>query len=363
MVHKPLGKPMIKKTAAWTILLAVVFVGIWYAYHRVLLRSDGTLHTTGTVEGTELNISSKIASRITTLSLQEGDVIKAGEVVVNLEDADLAAEVRFAAAALDKANAEVKVAEATLDDQRAVLESAQAQILVAKADVRKAQVQVKDSERHLSRMTRLYKLKTVPQESYDSAVTANESAVTSVESARAKVEAAKAERRAVEAQLHMVQSQLVLAQAGTRQAEASLAQWKAKYNDTIIKSPLSGTVVYKAAEQGETVTPGMTILTLVDLSRLTVRVDIDESRLGALGINDKVTLHPIGKDGKSILGHIAAINRYADFATQKDVTGGREDIRTFRVTIAVDAAESGLLPGMTVNVAIPGKIPETVDGR
>jgi len=172
------------------------------------------IQKTGAVEGTELTISSKIVGRIATLSLREGDVIKAGEVVVTLDDADLAAEVKFAAAALDKAKAEVKVAEATLDDQRASLESAQAQILFAEADMRKAQIQVKDSERHLNRMTRLYKLKTVPQESYDSAVTANESAAAVVESAGAKVVAANADRRAVEAQQSMVQSQLVLAQAG-----------------------------------------------------------------------------------------------------------------------------------------------------
>nr|WP_321467706.1 HlyD family efflux transporter periplasmic adaptor subunit [uncultured Desulfobulbus sp.] len=343
------------KNAVWALLLLVAFIGAWFGYHWFLLPSGGGLQITGTVEGTELNISAKIASRIARLSLQEGDTIKAGEVVLTLDDADLAAEVRVAAAALDKAKVEVNVAEAVLDNQRAGLESAQAQILVAEADVRKAEIELKDTVRHRDRMTRLYSLKTVPQESYDSAVTAHASTLAAVDSARAKLEAAKAGRRAVEAQLNMALSQVALAQAGTRQAEANLAQWQAKYNDTILKSPLAGIVVYKAAEQGETVTPGMTILTLVDLSRLTVRVDIDESRLGLLGINDKVTLHPIGNNGKSIRGHIAAINRYADFATQKDVTGGREDIRTFRVSIAVDETESGLFPGMTVKVTIPEK--------
>jgi len=46
----------------------------------------------------------------------------------------------------------------------------------------------------------------------------------------------------------MAQSQLVLAQAGTRQAEANLAQWQAKYDDTILRSPIVSTVVYKAVE-------------------------------------------------------------------------------------------------------------------
>ncbi|MEJ2690340.1 MAG: efflux RND transporter periplasmic adaptor subunit [Deltaproteobacteria bacterium] len=347
-----------KRKTALAVLLLAVLIGAWYAYQRLMQPANGALRTTGTVEGTEVNITSKINGRLARLTLVEGDTVHAGQVVAKLDDADLAAEVRSAAAALDKAKAGVKVAEATLEDQRAGLESAKAQILEAEAEVQKAAAQGKDAERHLSQMTRLYKGNSVARESFDAAVTAKESAVAAQDAAHAQLEAAKAGRRAMEAQLKMAESQLSLAKAVASQSAADLAQWQAKYDDTIIKSPITGTVVYKALEQGETATPGQTILTIINLDRLTVRVDIDESKLGFLHIGDKADLRATGNLDKSIPGHIAAINRYADFATQKDVTGGREDIRTFRVTIAVDEPHSGLLPGMTVKVTIPNHASE-----
>ncbi len=341
------------------VLLLAALLGTWFAYQRVMLPADGALRTAGTVEGIEVNITSKISGRIASLKLGAGDTVQAGEVLVKLDDADLAAEVRSASAALDKARAEVKVAEATLEDQRAGLERARAQILAAQAEVQQAAARNKDADRHLAQMTRLYKGDSVARESYDAAVTARESTLAAQDAARAQVEAAKAALRAVEAQLKMAESQLTLAKAGARQAKADLARWQAKYDDTIIKSPLTGTIVYKAIEQGETVNPGQVILTIIDLDRLTVRVDIDESKLGALHIGDRAVVKAIGNQSKPIAGHIAAINRYADFATQKDVTGGREDIRTFRVTIDVDEPDSGLLPGMTVKVTIPHHLRET----
>lgn len=352
-----------KKKAVRAVLLLAALIGAWYAYRLMRQPAGGALRTAGTVEGTEVNINSKVSGRIARLTLVEGDTVQAGQVVVKLDDADQAAEVRAAAAALDKARAEVQVAAATVDDQRAGLASAKAKILAAKAGIKKAAAQAADAKRHLAQMTRLYKSDSVAKESFDEAVTANESAAAAREAAHAQLKAAIAGRQAVEAQLHMAESQLALARAGARQATADLAQWQANYDDTIIKSPIAGTVVYKALEQGETVTPGQPILTLIDLSHLTVRVDIDESRLGALHPGDKVILRATGNLAKSIAGHIAAITRYADFATQKDVTGGREDIRTFRVKIDVDQPHSGLLPGMTVKVTIPEHASEAAHAR
>ena len=113
-----------KRKAILVIILLAVLVGGWLLYQRGLQPSDGALRTAGTVEGTEVNIASKVNGRITSLTLVEGNLVQAGQVVVKLDDADLAAEVRAAKAALEKARAEVKVAEATLEDQHAGLANA-----------------------------------------------------------------------------------------------------------------------------------------------------------------------------------------------------------------------------------------------
>jgi len=347
-----------KRKALPLILLLCALLAALYLYQRRLAPAGGVLHSTGTVEGLEINLAAKIAGRISSLRLAEGDTVRVGEVAFTLEDADLAAQVRSAAAAVERAGAARQVAEAQLANQRAGLESAAAEIGSATADLEKARVGVKDAERHLTQMRELYARDSVARESLDAALSTRESALAAVNAGEAGVTAAKARRRAAEAQLREAESQLGEANGGVAQAEADIAQWQAKLADATVVSPVAGTVVYKAVEQGETVTPGMTVLTVVDLQRLTVRVDIDETRLGDLRPGDKAVLQPIGDDAKEIAGHIASIDRYADFATQKDVTGGREDIRTFRVTVEVDEADSGLLPGMTVRVTIPEKTPE-----
>jgi HlyD family secretion protein len=73
-----------------------------------------------------------------------------------------------------------------------------------------------------------------------------------------------------------------------------------------------------------------------------------------LGNDASVTVE--SRPGKVFRGRVSEIGRYAEFATQRDVTRGRQDIKTFRVKIKVDDKEGILKPGMTVSVEIPKKI-------
>jgi multidrug resistance efflux pump len=75
-----------------------------------------------------------------------------------------------------------------------------------------------------------------------------------------------------------------------KQAEAALAFAGSKLADTIIKTPVSGTVIFKAMEKGETVSPGVTILTLVDLNSLYARIDLDEMKIGGVVLNAPATV-------------------------------------------------------------------------
>jgi len=121
----------------------------------------------------------------------------------------------------------------------------------------------------------------------------------------------------------------------------------------MITSPIAGTVVFRAFEEGETITPGVTVLTIVDMDNLYVRLDIDETRISGVVLGKEAEITLEGLPGRVIKGRIMEIGRYAEFATQRDVVRGRQDIRTFRVKI--DAGDHGgvLKPGMTVSVRMP----------
>ncbi|NTV13102.1 MAG: HlyD family efflux transporter periplasmic adaptor subunit [Desulfobulbaceae bacterium] len=342
-----------KRKVILAVSLVAILGGGGYLYQRNLASANGVLRTSGTVEGREINITAKVAGRIATLNQREGETVAAGATVLTLDNDDLTAKIRSAAAGVEKTEAEARVAAAAITNLKASLDTAAAGITAAQAGQSQARLQVVDANRHLDRLRKLYDQGGLAKETLDVAETSRDSAVAAEQAAAAKVEAARAAYHGAEAQIKMAESQLLLARATITQAQADLAYQQTKLAETTVTSPLRGVVVYRALEVGETVAPGMSILTLVDFDHLTVRVDIDESRLGSLKPGDPAQIKLDNRPDLSFPGRIATISRYGDFATQRDVAAGRQDLRTFRVTIALEPGTTGLNPGMTVTAEIP----------
>jgi RND family efflux transporter MFP subunit len=146
------------------------------------------------------------------------------------------------------------------------------------------------------------------------------------------------------------------ADAGYAAAEAAVDYDRVKLSEAQILSPLDGTVVYQGFAPGEMVSPGQTVLTVVDTRHLYARVDVDETRIGGVALGAPAIVTTIGEPPRELAGRVSEIGRYADFATQRDVTRGRQDIRTFRVKVEVNDPSGVLKPGMTVEVSIPAPV-------
>jgi HlyD family secretion protein len=260
---------------------------------------DASVHTSGIVEGVEMQVTSKVAGRIATICCREGEMVKAGDVVVQLASEDLAAAV----------------------------EQAAAEIASAEAELRRARAQEAEARRNRDRYTDLHRKNAVAKAAYDAAVTSHATAAATTAAAQAR---------------------LAAAQASHRYAEA-------KWADTVIKSPMDGMVVFRALEEGETVAPGVTILTVVDQRHLFVRSDLDERLVGRIAVGDPATISIEGVPGQLFSGKVAEIGRYGEFATQRDVVRGRQDLRTFKVRLALGEHGGRLSPGMTVEVSIPAR--------
>jgi HlyD family secretion protein len=225
----------------------------------------------------------------------------------------------------------------------------------ASADIQRAKAQMEESKREADRAKALYRDDFISRESRDQAVAAYDMNAASYTSSLEKKNAAAETRAAAEAQLGYARSQVKASQATFKEAEANLAYYRSKLDDTVIRSPVTGTVIFKSLETGETVSPGVTVMTIVDLNSLYARVDIDETKVGGIVLGAPATITVGGMSGKEFKGRVSEIGRYAEFATQRDVVRGREDIKTFRVKVRVDHADGLLKPGMTVEVAIRKK--------
>jgi multidrug resistance efflux pump len=314
-----------------------------------------SLRTTGIIDGTEVNLSPKVAGRISSICCNEGDRVRKGQVAVALESDDIQASVRQALAGVERARSDVQAAVASAQTTKANLAGAEADVRSAEADLARAREQMEEAKTEADRREELFARNLIPKEARDQAVSAYRVNAAAFEASNGKLEAARAKRDAAAGQIDAAQSRVNASRAAQKESEANLAVSRSKLADTTIAAPIAGTVIFKAFEPGETVSPGETILTVVALDNLYARIDIDETNIGNVVLQGDASVTVEGVPGKVFRGRITEIGRYAGFATQRDVIRGREDIKTFRVKVRVDDPSGILKPGMTVDVEIPKK--------
>jgi len=265
------------------------------------------------------------------------------------------ASVKKAKAGVEMSKADIHVSESAIESSKANIASAEADIRTAESDVEKAKIQMELALKEMERAKALFKDEFLSQQTLDSRVATYNASEADYASSKSRLSAAYARKSASSAQLNQAENQLKSSLANLKESEANLSYNLAKFDDTTMTSPISGTVVLKALEKGEIASPGMTVLTIVDMGDLYVRVDLDETLINSIALNSEALIRAEGSSKTEFKGTVSEIGRYAEFATQRDVTRGRQDIRTFRVKIKLGDTGGRLKPGMTVEVEIPKK--------
>jgi multidrug resistance efflux pump len=345
---------MKKRTIFITGAVLIVLITIILIYVNTGEKSD-VMKTTGIIEGTEVNLSPQVSGIISYMCCDEGDPVKKGDVVFRLESNDVRALVEQAEAGIKKSKAEIMVSESAIVSAEANVQSSEADIKNAEAGSEKARVQMELAKKEMDRANELYKKEFISKDSVDVAVTQYHASAADFASSKSNLTSAYSKRDAALAQLRTSENQLKSARADLKQSEATLNYNIARLDYTTVASPVSGIVVLKALEKGEMVSPGMTVLTIVDMNDLYVRVDIDETLIDNVVLGSEATIRTEATPERMFKGKVSEIGRYAGFATQTDVTRGQQDIKTFRVKIRFSDTGGILKPGMTVEVAIPKK--------
>ena len=327
-------------------------------YYSTLTPSSLTL--TGIVTTNDVIVSSQIAGQIGQLLLKEGDSVKANQLAAVIVPDELKADTAYYEQNAAGLSSQVRESEATLrleqrqtTDQiqqaQAMLASARAQLEAAKADLESARVTY-------TRTQRLADQKIAAAQELDLARTARDAAQSKVDSlarqveaqqsavalARANAEQVAARRSGVESSQHM-------------QAAAAAQRTKAdvRLRYTEIHVPIDAVVDTRAVRGGEYVTPGQPILTLINPDDLWVRADVEETYIDRVRIGDTLMVRlPSGDERK---GTVFFRGVDAGYATQRDVSRTKRDIKTFEVRIRVDNADRRLAVGMTAYVLLPLK--------
>jgi multidrug efflux pump subunit AcrA (membrane-fusion protein) len=117
-------------------------------------------------------------------------------------------------------------------------------------------------------------------------------------------------------------------------------------------APVTGKVNQWAARQGEVVAAGTPIVTIMDLAQTWVYVPLPETQADAVKLGDN--LRVVLPSGSAVDGKVIAKSAEADFATQRDINGGRKrDIKTIRLKLLIPNPGEKFVPGMTADVYIP----------
>ena len=341
-----------KKTALIIAAISLVILGLaLFRFIRTEKPSD-CIETTGLIEATEVGLASKIPGRIDWLCCKEGDSLKAGTVAIKLDNRELLARVKQGRKALKAAEASLKISEANLENARLEIDAVKAEVQAAEAEVARTTALAEDAKRNLNRASGLFKEGLTSEREMDAAKTNYDANYAQLDSAKARKRAADAKLKTTTANIKAAEAQVASARARMQESQAALNLLETQLKDAEIISPIDGVVVYKAFEKGEIVNAGASVYTIHDLKNIWARVDIEETIVGEIRLGNPAKISASALPDKEFSGEVIEIGREGEFATQRDVTRGRSDIRTFRVKIGIKEPQGLLKSGMTVKVKI-----------
>ncbi len=249
---------------------------------------DERAEVMGTVKSrTSTTLSSKIVGKILALHAREGSEVQAGQILVELDDSDIAAQVR-------RAEARVREAESAIPEvDRAIAASDAARVA--------AEAQRDLAASTLTRYQQLLQRKSVAPQEYDQVVARQKAAVAEVERAVAEGQALQAKRQQAQARIETARAELASTQV--MQAYAKIA------------APISGVVTVKHADVGSLAAPGTPLLTLEDSRRYWLEVAIPDSQAARIRLGQPLAIQ-IEAAGISISVPVAEIIPAADPATR-----------------------------------------------
>jgi multidrug resistance efflux pump len=339
------------------LILGILAVGslIWYL---VTVRPTDDLQLIGTVDANEVLVSAKIQGRIQTLTVDEGQTVKAGQLIAIIESDDLAAAHKAADATVasqkGKLGETVETELQTRGETTSATVNAAAQVQSAKATLVQAQANYDHQQADTSRTVALAKQGIMSEQASDEAVTSLQAAKAAVEMAKENVAAAEASLR--QAHAHELLTNVAAhtvdeTRNAVENARAMAEQAKVQVGYAQIFAPVSGRVDVRAARQGEVVTPGAPIVTIMDLTQTWIYAPLPETQADAVQLGD--SLRVVMPSGATIQGKIINKAAQADFATQRDVSSRKRDIKTVQLKLLIDNPGEQWVPGMTAEVYIP----------
>ncbi|HKV48419.1 MAG TPA: efflux RND transporter periplasmic adaptor subunit [Candidatus Acidoferrales bacterium] len=338
-------------------LIAVIFLialGVYY----FTTPHGSELPLTGVVDGNDVIVSPQITGRIIKLDVDEGSQVKKGDLIAELDPKELEANLEAAKANVTSLQAQVNAANHnytwTNDQTGAAIEQAKARVTSSDAQLQQAEAQLALNQSDLKRMQDLYDKKEISAQDYDHAVAAVKMAQANVDAIKQTSQAESAALNVAQAnrkQVDVRQSDVSATLAQLQQARADEAQVAAQLGYTKIYAPSDGIVSVRVAKQGEVIAQGSPIVVLVNINSLWVRADVEETYIDSVQFGQ--TMRVRLPSGDILQGKVFYKGVENEFATQRDVSRTKRDIKTFAIKVSLPSDNDRLFTGMTATVLLP----------
>jgi HlyD family secretion protein len=338
------------------IVLAIILV-ISSAYYFFSTPAGNDLVLVGTVDANQIVVSPQVQGRIQKLLVDEGTQVRQGDLIALLDPSELEAEERAAAATIASMRSQVSANEYTrqstkgsttgdVANSQARLESARAQLAQAEAMLTRVQ---SDSRRTIG----LAQAGVASDQDRVQAEMNLKAQEASVQALKDQVTAGQGDLDSALARTNQAtaaQNTVASTRAQVENAVAQLKEAEVRLGYTKIYAPVTGTVLVRAAREGEVVAVGQAIVTVVDFSDTWAFAAIPETDADHIGIGDSLRVRLPG--GTVVQGKVFYKAAEADFATQRDVGRRKRDIRTIALKVRLDNPRGAYVPGMTAEVLI-----------
>ncbi|RMH70315.1 MAG: HlyD family efflux transporter periplasmic adaptor subunit [Gemmatimonadetes bacterium] len=296
--------------------------------------STQTIEASGTIETTEVRVSTQISGQIDRLLVDEGDTVGVGDTLAIIDQTQLKLQQQQLQADIDLAEAQLRM----------LLNGARVE------DIQQAQEQLKQAEAHLKlmqenlrRITELFESGSVSQQQKDDAETRFQVAQAQRDAAQQTVK--KLQRFARPEEIEAAQAQLAKAKAGKALIDHRISE-------AFITAPLAGVVTHRPVEMGEVATPGLPLFTISELDPVEVVVFVTGKEVGRVRLGQQAVVHIDSYPHRAFEGQVTFIASQAEF-TPKTIQTAAERVKlVYEVRLRVANPEGILKPGMPADVVL-----------
>ena len=290
----------------------------------------------------EIKVGAEVSGKLRAVLVEEGDRVARGQVLATLENSDYKARLAAAEAQLAQRKAELeRITNGSRSEERRE----------AFAGIKEAEAVVKNAQSQLARRQKLHQDGIISREDL-------ELAESELQVANARHEAVAQHHAFVDAKAR--REDVAKAQADIQLAEANIAEARAMLEKTIIRAPLSGTILRKHLKAGEIVLGSMgatstPVVTLADMSVLRVRVEVDEKDVAKVQTGQQAFVTADGYDNEQFPGRVLRVGAMLGKKNiRTDESSGRVEPKVLEVLLQMEP-NSQLKSGMRVNAFISAK--------